>query len=93
MDLIEYRLFQLVVSSEQLFNSHGTEFMCFNQDYFCNRRGLLTILVCLNVLPKLRHDCAELQMELAKVAIRLELRAELIMGLLRLCGTFIVHSV
>ena len=67
--------------------------MCFNQDYLCNRRGLLTILVCLNVLPKLRHDCAELQMELAKVAIRLELRAELIMGLLRLGGAFIVHSV
>ena len=67
--------------------------MCFNQDYLCNRRSLLTILVCLNVLPKLRHDCAELQMELAKVAIRLELRTQLIMGLLRLCGAFIVHSV
>ena len=67
--------------------------MGFNQDYFCNRCGLLTIFVCLNVLPKLRHDCAELQMELAKVAIRLELRTQLIMGLLWLCGAFIVHSV
>jgi hypothetical protein len=53
-----------------------------DKDNLCDCRCLLTVFVSLNVLPELGHDGAELQVELAKVAVGLQLGAELVVRLL-----------
>lgn len=58
--------------------------MRFNQNYFSYRSRLLAILVGLDMLAQLGHDGAELQMELAEVAVSLQLGAQLVVRLLLL---------
>jgi len=61
-----------------------------DEDNFCDCRCLLTVFVSLDVLPELGHDGAELQVELAEVAIGLQLGAELVVRLLVLVHRLVV---
>lgn len=56
--------------------------MRFNQDHFRDRRGLLSVFIGLDMLSKLGHYGAELQMKLAEVTVSLKLCAELVVRLL-----------
>ena len=92
MCLVHDRLFELTVTIEQFFNRHGAELVSLDQDYLGDSGRLLPILIRLDVLAELGHDSAQLQMELAEVAVSLELCAQLVVSVLGLGGNFSVIS-
>ena len=70
------------VSRKQLFNTFLTKFVRFHDNYLSDGWSLLSILVCLHMLPHLAHNCAQLEVEFAQVAIGLELGRQLFVRLL-----------
>ena len=79
--LVDDRL-ELVVSLKEIIHAHLTELVRLDEDHFSDGGRLLAVLICLDVLSELRHNCAKLQVELAQVAIGLQLGAQLVVRLL-----------
>ena len=81
-----YNRLELVVSLEKIVHTHLTKLVRLDEDHFGDGSCLLAVLICLDVLSELRHNCAKLQVELAQVAIGLQLSAQLVVCLLLQVG-------